>query len=53
MPEALEKNSPIAKRKKPAAFRPIRQKEKRKKHEQNQLLLAYWPFSLSGSIENV
>ena len=53
MPEALKKNSPIAKRKKPAAFRPIRQKEKRKKHEQNQLLLAYWPFSLSGSIVNV
>ena len=28
-------------------------KEKRKKQEQNQLLLAYWPFSLSGSIVNV
>ena len=28
-------------------------KEKRKKQEQNQLLLAYWPFFLSGSIVNV
>ena len=58
MREALEKNSwrkiPQKQReKKPAAFPPIRQKEKRKKQEQNQLLLAYCPFSLSGSIVNV
>ena len=54
MREALEKNSPIAKRKAAAAaFPPIRQKEKRKKQEQNQLLLSYWPFSLSGSIVNI
>ena len=28
-------------------------KKNEKKQEQNQLLLAYWPFSLSGSIVNV
>ena len=28
-------------------------KKNEKKQEQKQLLLAYWPFSLSGSIVNV